>query len=409
MKVEEVRALFPAVTRASYLNAAAASPLSEPVHRAIADHYREAMEWGDVGFVGWLQRKESARAKLARLCGATPEELAFMPSTSMGFHFVGQLLQQHGVKEVVTLEGEFPSTTLPLLNLGMQLRVVKVQPDGTYSLDDLANAITARTGAVVLSAVQYASGFRIDLPAVSRLCRSRKVFLAINAVQALGQVPVDVKALEADFLCATSHKWMMGGYGVGLLYVRQALLQDSHLPVAGWLSTERPMEMDNLAGAKRTGGARARSFLAQGAHFRSDASAMEAGSLAWGPLFGMEAAAQLLLSVGVEEIQQHNARLQTVLRERLRARGFVPNAPDGMAQGSGICVFPVQGAASAVARELGKRGVVVTARGGGLRISTHVFNQEVDLDQLLWALEKAEVQPAPPVRTPARPRKRARG
>src|SRR5215211_6144339 len=130
----DVRALFPAAQRASYLSAAASSPIALPVEKAIADHYREAVETGDLHFDAWLRRREEVRARFARFIGAAPRDVAFVGSTSWGFHFAARLLQQRGVSEVVTLEGEFPSTTVPFLHLGFQLRVVRRRPDGSFSL-----------------------------------------------------------------------------------------------------------------------------------------------------------------------------------------------------------------------------------------------------------------------------------
>ncbi|WP_410965964.1 aminotransferase class V-fold PLP-dependent enzyme, partial [Salmonella sp. SAL4438] len=76
--------------------------------------------------------------------------------------------------------------------------------------------------------------FTIDLGAVRAWCRDAKVPLAVNAAQALGQVPVTVEG--ADFVCGTSHKWMMGGYGTGLFWAREGWLHEHGLPWAGWFS-----------------------------------------------------------------------------------------------------------------------------------------------------------------------------
>ena len=87
MKLPEVRKLFPAVAKAAYLNAAAASPLATPVHRAVCEHYDEAMEWGDVGFTGWLKRKEEARAKVALAAGASPGSFYAAKLATARFYF----------------------------------------------------------------------------------------------------------------------------------------------------------------------------------------------------------------------------------------------------------------------------------------------------------------------------------
>ncbi len=395
MTPAQVRELFPATQRASYLNAAAASPIALPVEKAIAEHYREGVESGDLHFPAWLKRREEVRQAFARFIGASPQEVAFTASTSYGVYTVGQYLLRRGIREVVTLEGEFPTTTLPLLNQGLTLRVVRPQRDGAYRAEDIEAAIGAETGAVIASAVQFASGFRLDLKRVSELCRARGLLFAVNGAQTLGQLPLKVDEVQADFLCGTSHKWMFAGYGIGLLYVRREILESTEPPIGSWLSVENPMAMNNLSGAAVTGRSEdARWFEARGTKFRREASALEIGVGSLGVLFGLGEALAIHESVGLETTERHIAGLQRQLRKGLRERGFSPNAPDDPAMGSGICVVPVSGEPLAVVRELLKKGVVLTPRGVGVRISTHVFNTAEDVDKLFWALDDAGVKPA---------------
>jgi len=388
----DLRALFPALKTHTWLNAAASSPICQPVADALRAHLDETVARGDLGYPRWIAFKEAVRARAARFIGAEAKELAFTPSTSFGFHVIAELLRARGVEEVLTLEAEFPSTTLPLLHRGLTLRGVRARPDGSFPLDDLAAALTPRTRAVALSVVQYASGFRVDLAGLAQLCRDRGLTLALNAAQALGQVPVDVKALGASFLAATSHKWLMGGYGTGLLYIRQDWLDSTPLPLGGWLSVELAELWKPFSGATRVDDATG--FTAKGTRFRADAASLEAGGGSWLGFFALDAALELHERVGVPVTLAHNLRLQQQLRAGLRARGFVPNAPDAAAHGSGICVVPVQGAPEDAVRALIREaGVVTTPRGGGLRISTHVFNDESDVERLLAAVDRLRVRP----------------
>lgn len=390
----EVRPLFPATGKVSYLNAAAASPIALPVEQAITGHYREALENGDTGFEAWLARRDRIREGFARFIGAEENEVAFVGSTSIGFHFVARFLIERGVHEVLTLEGEFPSTTLPLLNQGLRLRVVRARPDGTYALEDIEAAISRRTGAIAASAVQYSSGYRLDLSAVGKLCRANDLLFAVNGAQALGQIPLDVGELGIDFLCGTSHKWMMGGYGVGLFFARSRVMSGSTLPAAGWLSVDNPMGMNNVFGAEITDKPNKPYFEAEGAKFRQDVSALEVGNSAFGLVFGFGAALELHEQLGIENTERHIASLQAILRKGLRSRGFVPNLPDDPAIGSGICVFPVQGDVHDACRQLSHQGVIVTPRGGGLRASTHVFNNEEDVERFFFVVDKLGLKPA---------------
>ncbi|MEW5740201.1 MAG: aminotransferase class V-fold PLP-dependent enzyme [Myxococcota bacterium] len=387
-----LRDLFPALKSYTWLNAAASSPTPQPVLDAMTAHLRETAERGDLGYSKWAVFKDQVRARLARFIGASADEVAFTPSTSFGFHVIAQLLKARGVEEVLTLEAEFPSTTLPLLYDGLTLRGVRARPDGRFTVEDLEAALTPRTKALAVSVVQFASGFRVDLDGVSRLCRARGLTLCLNAAQGLGQAPVDVKRLGASFLAATSHKWLMAGYGVGVLYVAKEWLDAAPLPFGGWLSVEPQEQFDAWIHTQRADDAHG--FTARGTKFRRQASALEAGGGAWVGLHGLDAALALHEALGVQNTLTHNIGLQLHLREGLRRRGFTPNTPDEPSSLSGICVVPVQGAPQDVVRALIKEAAVVTtARGGGVRISTHAYNTAEDVERLLSAFERLGVRP----------------
>jgi cysteine desulfurase / selenocysteine lyase len=392
MSPEELRRLMPATQQYVYLNAAAASPTAIPVAAAVVEHYREGLQSGDVGFGVWLRRKEQIRTELAAFLGAQAKEVALLGSTSMGMSAVASLLMRQGIREAVTLETEFPSSTIPLLHAGLRLRVVKRRPDGGYRLEDVEAAVGKGTGALVASAVQYASGFRLDLQAAGRLCKDRGLLFVVNGAQGLGQVPIDVGAAGIDLLCGTSHKWMMGGYGLGIFYGRAELLAQAHWPYAGWLSTDDPMQMDPFPGSVREEG-EGGWFTATGVSLRQDAQALEGGCSAFGPLFGLGAALAIHKELGQGTIEAHNRHLQQVLRAALRARGFLPNLSDDPTQLAGICVFPVEGDPLAVARALLARAVVITPRGGGRRVSTHAYNTVQDVERFLEALTAEGIRP----------------
>ncbi len=388
MTPTELRHLFPSLREYVWLNAAASSPLCTPVAEAMRATIDESERQGDLGFPKWMAQKEAVRAQLAAFIGASPGEVAFTPSTSFGFHVVAQCLQARGVTEVLSLEHEFPSTTVPFLFRGLTVRGVRRRPDGSYPLSDIEAALRPTTKAVVCSLVQFNSGFRVDVEGLSALCRDRGLVLALNGAQAIGQVPIDVKALGASFLSMTSHKWLGAGYGTGMLMVRSDWLDT--LPMAGWLSVKPELLWQAFPGSERTDDAQG--FVAKGAQVRKEASSIEGGGALWANYHALEAA--LGLHAGLSAVTlPHIHRLQRQLRAGLRARGFSPNAPDDERASSGICVVPVQGAPEGATKALLERKVVTTARGGGLRISTHVYNTEDDVEQLLHALDAAGVRP----------------
>jgi selenocysteine lyase/cysteine desulfurase len=389
----ELRGQLPTLKHYTWLNAAASSPLPTPVYQAMERHLAQVRDSGDLQYPAWARFKDSVRARLAAFVGATPREVAFTPSTSFGFNVVARMLEARGVREVLTLETEFPSTTLPLLHHGLVLRGVRPRPDGSYPLADLEAALTEETGAVALSVVQYASGYRVDLEGLAQLCRDRGLALCLNAAQALGQAPVNFARLGATFLAGTGHKWLMAGYGVGMLVIRQDWLEATPLPLAGWLSVRPEEQYQAFVHAERDEDEAG--FTAWGTRIRAEASALELGAGSWVGLYGLDAALALHEGLGATATLAHNVGLQLELRERLRRRGFRPTTPDVPATMSGICVVKVQGDPQEVVRALlREERVVTTARGGGLRISTHVYNTLDDVERLLAALDTLGARPA---------------
>ncbi|MCU0695677.1 MAG: aminotransferase class V-fold PLP-dependent enzyme [Myxococcaceae bacterium] len=387
----QVRALFPALSGLSWLNAAASSPLCTPVAEAMERVVSASRERGDLDFPRWLAQRDAVRERLARFVGTTPDTVAFTPSTSFGFHVVAHCLEARGHTEVLTLEHEFPSTTVPLLKAGLTVRGVRRRPDGSYPLSDLEAALRPGTTAVAVSVVQFNSGYRVDLEGLARLCRDRKLVLCLNGAQAIGHVPLDVTATGASFLAMPSHKWLGAGYGTGMLVVAREFHEV--LPMAGWLSVPSELLWQAFPGVTRVDDAAG--FTATGVSTRRDASVLEGGGASWVGWHALEAALEVHERVGPATTLTHVRALQARLRAGLRARGFVPNAPDEADVSSGICVVPVAGSAEDAVRALLREArVVTTPRGGGVRLSTHVFNTDDDVDRALWAFDRLGLRPA---------------
>ena len=363
------RAQFPALERMTWVNAAACSPLPLPVHAAARRHLDELLESADRQLEAWLAGVARARAALARAIGGAPEEVGFTPSTSHSMNVVASILRDAGVREVVTLATEFPSTTLPLLHHGLQLRFVE-PVGGRYDLERIEAAVRPGVGAIVASHVQFGLGCAVDLEALGRIARDRRVLLAINATQSLGQRPADVGAAGAHFLAATGHKWMCAGFGAGMLWVRRELLDAHRLPFAGWLSTVDPGAMDNRALA-----------------LRREASAVEVGTPAFEAPLRLGAALELLGQVGFAAIHERIVALTDLLRAGMRRLRIEPLTPDDPAIRTGITSFAAPDATAQVAA-LAARGIFASARQGAVRLSLHAYNDEADVERTLQGLEQ---------------------
>lgn len=361
------RGLFPALKKYTFVNAAGGAPLARPVAAAGAQYYAEALAHGDAYWDKWLERLEDARAGLARFIGASPKEVAFTLNTSHGMSLVAGALKGRGT--VLTMQDEFPSSTLAWLNAGYKVKFVKPE-NGKYSLENIEKNLTKDVKILVTSYVQYRTGFRQDLEAVGRLCRPRGVTFVVNATQALGAMPVDVKRAKIDFMVFSCFKWTMAGYGAAGLYASKDYLPKIKFQEAGWRSVAVPETMDNKARA-----------------MKQEASAVEAGCLHFPSIFALGASLKLLSGLGVNNIQERIFELNDYLVEGLNKLGASTPTPLDRACRSGITIIKCSRPAEAVAK-LEKSGIMTAARGEGIRVSLHFYNNRADLDKLLAGLKK---------------------
>jgi selenocysteine lyase/cysteine desulfurase len=243
MNWRQIRMLFPATERYTYLNTAAAPPLSVLAAREGKRYYDEMADYGDVAWESWLSRAEQIRDKLAAFVNAEPRSVAFTYSTSHGMNLIAGMLGHCG--DVLCPADEFPSCTLPWLQHRYRVDFVGSGDHGVIDLNDIEKSIAAKTRIFVTSFVQFATGFRQDLVALGRLCRDRNLVLVVDATQGMGVFPIDVTNSGIDFLVFSGYKWAQAGYGIGGLYVAPRFLNPTSFAVAGWWSVRDPEAVVN--------------------------------------------------------------------------------------------------------------------------------------------------------------------
>src|SRR5512135_1998019 len=204
---DDVRRDFPGLAGKAYLNAAATSLVPRPVREVVDAFYRDLEDSGDRHWGRWIEGREAVRQKVARLVGAEPGEIAFVPNTSTGMNLIADLLEADG--PVLSDELEFPAVTLPWLHRGVLVRFVPAV-EGVLRLESFAEGQAPRAGTIAISHVQYSNGCRQDLEAFGRVKGHRR--LVVSGSQSLGVFPVDVKKSRVDALATAGHKWLCAGY-----------------------------------------------------------------------------------------------------------------------------------------------------------------------------------------------------
>lgn len=360
-----VRDEFPAVSKCTYVNTAAGGPISRTAAAAGAGYYEATRDDGDVHWDEWLERVESVRERVARRIGATPPDVAFVQNTSHGLNLAARMLTG---REVLLVEGDFPSVTWPWMQQGFDVRFAPAGADGGARLADLDEARGERTGVLALGSVHYRTGYRYDLGELSAWCREREIVLVVDATQALGAVTVDLAASPVDFLVSSAYKWLNAGYGLGIAYVHPRWRRPDAWSAVGWRSARDPYALRSAP-----------------LDVTDAAFALEAGHPPFAGVFTLGAALEIQDAAGPERIVRRDAQLAHRVREGLDELGIRHlTAPDPRHR-SPIVAAVVPDPETATDR-LEARGVLVSARGGTLRISTHFYNLEQDVDALLEGL-----------------------
>jgi selenocysteine lyase/cysteine desulfurase len=362
---DEVRADFPALSRHVYLNAAAGSPTPRPVRAAVDRFYRELEEGGDLWWEAWLEERERVRSRVAAFVGAQPDEIAFVANTTAGVNLIADLLAGDG--PVLAEEREFPTVTLPWIHRGTPVHFLPAGEDGAVPAEAFAADRAPAAATIAVSHVQYGNGCRQDLAALGALKAGRH--LVVSGSQSVGAFAVDVTGWGVDALACAGHKWLCAGYGAGFVYIRRSLLQARPPRSMGWLSVEDPFTFDNRRYRLLEGGRR-----------------MEGGCPPFGCIFALGAAVDYLDVLGKPAVEARVLELNRMLTDALEREGFRVLSPGG-ARRSGQTLVAVPEPARAAAFLAG-RGVLVTEKPLGLRLSTHFYNSEQDVERGVAALRE---------------------
>jgi selenocysteine lyase/cysteine desulfurase len=369
LDVQLYRSQFPVTASSIYMNHAAVAPISRRVRDAMVGLLDDVQQFGAEHWQGWVEMYGGVRRSLANLINAEPDEIAFAKNTSEGISFFANGLDWQPGDEVVSIEGEFPANFYPWKTLekrGVVLRLVPAE-DGRVSQESILRLLTPRTRVVTVSFVQYLSGFRLDLEKLGQVCAAHGCLLFVDAIQGLGAFPVDVKGAKIAGLAADSHKWMLGPEGSALLYVNREVIEKITPSEVGWMTVRHSGD-----------------FSRRELSWRDDARRYECGTLNTVGVYGLGAAVNLLLEVGIPNIAERILDLTDRLRSGLLAQGHSVFGPRAREEASGIVSFaPRQGTAERLVEWFLAHRVQVAARGGMVRIAPHFYNTEEEIERVL--------------------------
>jgi cysteine desulfurase/selenocysteine lyase len=373
----EARNLFPLAGHYIHMNHAGVSPMSQRARAAIEQVIDASMNlpYRD----GWAQDEaDRVRELIARLINASADSIAITRSTGHGISLLAEGLDWRAGDNVVGAVGEYPANVYPWMALASrQVEYRLAQPvDGRVRPEDVFALVDSRTKVVALSHVEFWNGFRVDLETIGDECRRRGVVFAVDVMQSVGALRVDVGRLPVDFCAAGGGKWLIGPSGIGFLFCTPALLERI-----------RPV----IVGARSVAG---NDYFTYDLTFAPGARRFEESVVSVLTTAALGAALDLLLEVGTEVIEERVLNLVARLSDGLAASGceVVEPWPRAKAESSGIVSFRKPGTnAAAVLRDLTAAHVIARTHRDFVRLSPHFYNTEEEVDRVLDVLAPERV------------------
>jgi selenocysteine lyase/cysteine desulfurase len=388
------RSFFPGTRDHVFLDAACVSLLPVQAEAAVRRLMNDMLHCptGDASahHIALDRTADQPRQEAARLIGARPEDIALVESTTHGLEIIAAAVPLGPGDKVLVGDTEFLGLAVPWVGRqqadGFRIETVP-NHGGRLLAEDFARAADADTRMILLSSVQWSSGYRADLAAFCDLARAHNLVLVVDAIQQLGAFGLDVGRTPVDFLVCGGHKWLNAPAGRGFLYVHPRQVERLRPPAWGYLNIEQPPEGWAAYFATPTIPAvRAYDFTPTARGFEVGGTANYPGNVMLG------ASLALINDLGIGRIEAHIRRWTDLLLEDLRTAGASIVTPPEPEARSGIITFTLgQGPArdAAFLDRLRARRILIsqryTAGVGGLRVSVHIFNNEEDVRQLAGA------------------------
>jgi selenocysteine lyase/cysteine desulfurase len=368
---DSIRDRFPLLEHAVYTNSCSQGALSDEVRAAYAQYLTD---WDEKGapWELWVEQAEGARSRFARLLNATPDEIAVTTSVSAGVSsLLSGLHQPRGRDKIVISDFEFPTIgqiTHAQELLGRKVEHVAATADATIPLERLVEAIDDETGLVAITYVCFRNGSKTDVKEVIRRAHEVGALVLVDAFQAVGAIPIDVRNLNADFVAGGVLKYLLGSAGLAFLYCRADLLPQITPTVTGWFADEDIFEMDI---SDYSPSPTARKF--------------ESGTPSIPNIYAGIAGMDLMHEIGIEATERHVAGLTGQLVDGLDRIGATMVTPRDPNQRGPMIAVATNDERAMVAALHGD-GILTSPRDGNVRLSFHCYNSEEDVERVISGL-----------------------
>jgi kynureninase len=370
------RGEFPILDRTTYMISNSLGAMPRGVNdemRAYADSWAErgVRAWEE----GWWEMAVGVGDKIAPLIGAGPGEISLHQNVTLSQAVISSCFDFRGPRnKIVMVELEFPSIQYfyhEQRRHGARVELVPTPDQIRIDMQKLLAAIDETTLLVPISQVLFRSSFVVDTRAIIERAHRVGAHVILDAFQATGTIPLDVRSLGVDFAVGGVLKWLCGGPGVAYLYVREDLRAKLRPSLTGWMAHQRPFAFETGAIDPREDSFR---YLNGTPHIPA--------------LYACRPGLDILNKIGIVAIREKSVRMTTHLIEGAKSRGWRVNTPENPAERAGTVSIECPHAFE-VCRELLARDILVDYRPkAGVRVSPHFYNREEECDFTLAQIEE---------------------
>lgn len=379
---EEIRKKeFPQLLSRVWLSSSAFTPHPKSVVKAMhqfIDYFHDPTIGKDVQEL-FDDVNTGTYAGAAKMMDCLPEDISLIINTAHGLNFPLHGLDWNKGDNIVTSELEFPTNYYPWKYIsrrkGVEFRAAKIDEKIQISDDEIISLIDENTKLVALSLVQFNNGQRVDAERIAKVAHENGALVALDAIQACGGVEVYPKEMDVDFVTAGGPKFLMAPLGIGLCYISSRAIDLMEPPLQGTGNYDFKDQ----------------NWMDRNKSYHKGAKRFENGTVPFYCVAGLKAALDLINSVGIETVAKHNHELIRQLIEGIEDLGLytiTPHEPEKRGALINVRVDEKKDLKKIVEILEEKYRVTVTARYGGLRFATQLYNTEEDIQTALSSLKE---------------------
>jgi len=389
-QIRALRAQLPQLEGTVYFNHGAAAVLPTSVVEASIEGVRIGADYSvrRASRKRWAELRNETRAMAAQLVNASPRNIAFVQSTSVALSIISLAIPWRPGENVITAAVDNPATVVPWQNqahAGVEVRYLPADGDDLVDLDALADLIDDNTRLVAVSLVEYSTGQRLAVRRIVEQCAPRGILVSVDAVQAAGAVPIDVKALGVNFLSTGAQKWLLGPRNIAILYADDAAVEAIRSPIVteSCVRDIAHEEEDPTSGIPQL-------------QINEGARKLEAVPYYnFSGVCGLHQTLANLRAAGPTAVYRRVREITDELVEGLSALDGRVVSPRGEDEWSGIVSFAPNGVDTReLVAALQRADVYISRRKGRLRICPHYYNTSDEVARFLSLLRDHGVRPA---------------